>query len=60
MADQPSFQHRIPKTVINVLTLAPGARVHLVGNAIAEVVANPQVASGCSCAMWRRQGILSR
>jgi hypothetical protein len=42
MADQPSFQHRVPKTVINVLTLAPGVRVHLVGDAIAEVVANPQ------------------
>ena len=42
MADQPSFQHRIPKTVINVLTLAPGTRVRLVGDAIAEVVANPQ------------------
>jgi hypothetical protein len=42
MAEQPSFQHRVPKTVINVLTLAPGTRVRLVGDAIAEVVANPQ------------------
>ena len=42
MAVQLSFQHRVPKTVINVLTLAPGARVRLVGDAIAEVVANPQ------------------
>ena len=42
MAEQPSFQHRIPKTVINVLTLEPGTRVRLVGDAIAEVIANPQ------------------
>ena len=42
MAEQPSYQHRIPKTVINVLTLEPGTRVRLVGDAIAEVVANPQ------------------
>ena len=42
MADQPLFQHRVPKTVINVLALAPGTRVRLVGDAIAEVVANPQ------------------
>ena len=42
MADQPSYQHRIPKTVINVLTLEPGTRVRLVGDAIAEVVANLQ------------------
>ena len=42
MAEQPSYQHRIPKTVINVLTLEPGTRLRLVGDAIAEVVANPQ------------------
>jgi hypothetical protein len=42
MAEQPSYQHRVPKTVINVLSLAPGTRVRLVGDAIAEVVANPQ------------------
>ena len=42
MAEQPSFQHRVPKTVINVLTLEPGTRVRLVGDAIAEIVANPQ------------------
>ena len=42
MTEQPSFQHRVPKTVINVLTLAPGTHVRLVGDAIAEVVANPQ------------------
>jgi len=42
MAEQPSYQHRVPKTVINVLTLEPSARVRLVGNAVAEVVANPQ------------------
>ena len=42
MAEQPSYQHRIPKTVINVLTLEPGTRVRLVGDALAEVVANPQ------------------
>ena len=42
MAEQPSYQHRVPKTVINVLTLKPGTRVRLVGDAIAEVVANPQ------------------
>jgi hypothetical protein len=41
MAEQPSYQHRVPKTVINVLTLEPGTRVRLVGDAIAEVVANP-------------------
>ena len=42
MAEQPSFQQRVPKTVINVLTLEPGTRVRLVGDAIAEVIANPQ------------------
>ena len=42
MAEQPSFQHRVPKTVINVLTLEPGPRVRLVGDAVAEVVVNPQ------------------
>ena len=42
MAEQPSYPHRIPKTVNNVLTLDPGTRLHLVGDAIAEVVANPQ------------------
>ena len=42
MAEQPSYQHRIPKTIINVLTLEPGTRVCLVGDAIAEVIANPQ------------------
>ena len=42
MADQPLFQHRVPKTVINVLTLAPGVRVRLVGDAIGEIIANPQ------------------
>jgi hypothetical protein len=42
MAEQPSYQHRIPKTVINVLTLEPGTRLRLVGDAIADVVANPQ------------------
>ena len=42
MAEQPSYQHRVPKTVINVLTLEPGTRVRLVGDALAEVVANPQ------------------
>ena len=40
--EQPSYQHRVPKTVINVLSLAPGTRVRLVGDAIAEVIANPQ------------------
>jgi hypothetical protein len=40
--EQPSYQHRVPKTVINVLTLEPGTRLRLVGDAIAEVVANPQ------------------
>jgi len=42
MAEQPSYQHRIPKTVINVLSLEPGTRVRLVGETIAEIVANPQ------------------
>lgn len=42
MAEQPSHQHRVPKTVINILTLEPGTRVRLVGEALAEVVANPQ------------------
>jgi hypothetical protein len=42
MAEQPSYQHRLPKTIINVLTLEPGTRVRLVGDAIAEVTANPQ------------------
>ena len=42
MAEQPSYQQRVPKTVINVLTLEPGTRVRLVGDAVAEVVANPQ------------------
>jgi len=42
MAEQPLYQHRVPKTVINVLTLEPGTRVRLVGEAIAEIVANPQ------------------
>ena len=42
MAEQPAYQHRVPKTVINMLTLEPGTRVRLVGDAIAEVVANPQ------------------
>jgi hypothetical protein len=42
MAEQPSYQHRVPKTVINVLALEPGTRLRLVGDAIAEVVANPQ------------------
>lgn len=41
MAEQPSYQHRIPKTIINVLTLEPGTHVRLVGDVIAEVVANP-------------------
>ena len=42
MAEQPAYQHRVPKTVINVLSLEPGTRLRLVGDAIAEVVANPQ------------------
>ena len=42
MAEQPPYQHRVPKTVINVLTLEPGTRLRLVGDAVAEVVANPQ------------------
>jgi hypothetical protein len=42
MPEQPSFQQRVPKTVINILTLEPGMRVRLVGHAIAEVIANPQ------------------
>jgi hypothetical protein len=42
MAEQPLYQHRAPKTVINVLTLEAGTRVRLIGDAIAEVVANPQ------------------
>ena len=42
MAEQPSYQYRVPKTVINVLSLEPGTRVRLVGEALAEVVANPQ------------------
>jgi hypothetical protein len=42
MAEQPLYQHRIPKTLINVLTLEPGTRLRLVGDAIAEVMANPQ------------------
>jgi hypothetical protein len=40
--EQPLYQHRVPKAVINVLTLEPGTRVRLVGDAIAEIVANPQ------------------
>ena len=43
MAEQPSYQHRVPKTVINVLPLEPGTCVRLVGDAVAEIVANPQV-----------------
>ena len=42
MAEQPSFQRRVPKTVINVLTLEPGTRLRLVDEVVAEVVANPQ------------------
>ena len=42
MAEQPPYQHRVPKAVINVLTLEPGTHVRLVGDAIAEVIANPQ------------------
>ena len=42
MAEQPPYQHRVPKAVINVLTLEPGTRVRLVGDAIAEVITNPQ------------------
>ena len=42
MAEQPSYQHRIPKTVINVLTLEPGMRVRVAGDALAEIVANPR------------------
>ena len=42
MAEEPSYQHRVPKTVINVLSLEPGTRLRLVGDAIAEVATNPQ------------------
>ena len=42
MAEQPPYQYRAPKTVVNVLSLEPGTRVRLVRDAIAEVVANPQ------------------
>lgn len=42
MAEQLLYQYRVPKTVINVLSLEPGTHVRLVGNAIAAVVANPQ------------------
>jgi hypothetical protein len=42
MAEQQPFQYRRPTTIINVLSLAPGARVRLVGDATAEVIANPQ------------------
>ena len=42
MTDQPLNQHRVPKTVINILTLEPGMRVRLVGDALAEIIANPQ------------------
>jgi hypothetical protein len=42
VAEQPSYQYRIPKTVINVLSLEPGTRVRLVGDVLAEVVTNPQ------------------
>ena len=52
--EQPSYQYRVPKTVINVLSLAPGTRVRLVGGAIAEVVTNPQDG------VWLRLVILAR
>ena len=42
MAEQPLYQQRIPQTLINVLTLEPGTRLRLVGDAVAEVMANPQ------------------
>jgi hypothetical protein len=42
MAEQPPYQQRVPKTVINILSLEPGTRLRLVGDGIAEVVANPQ------------------
>lgn len=42
MAEESSSQYRVPKTVINVLSLEPGTRLRLVGDAIADVVANPQ------------------
>jgi hypothetical protein len=34
MAEQPLYQHHIPKTVINVLTLEPGTRLRLVTNGV--------------------------
>jgi len=42
MAEQPPYQYRVPRTVVNVLSLEPGTRLRLVRDAIAEVVANPQ------------------
>ena len=36
MAEQPSYQYRVPKSVINVLSLEPGTRVRLVGDVLAE------------------------
>lgn len=42
MAEQPSYQHRMPTSIINVMSLAPGTRVRLVGDVLADIVDNPQ------------------
>ena len=42
MAEQdPAYQYR-PPAPLNVIHLAPGTRVRLIGDATAEVVSNPQ------------------